>query len=121
MFDLKLNQQILRQAPKVVSVSLAGEVDINNGLQAEEYFDRMLQQDQPQHVLLDLGDLTFAGSVFYSSLLYWRKELTRRGGQLVLYGLRPEIAGSMRIMGLDHVLTIRADQPSALDAVSHGG
>src|SRR5437868_14717011 len=106
MFDLKLSRQTLSQSPKLVLVSLAGEVELTNGLQAEQYFDRMLQEDQPRHVLLDLSGLTFASSVFFSALLFWREELTRRGGRLVLYALRPEIAGTIRILSLDRVLTI---------------
>jgi stage II sporulation protein AA (anti-sigma F factor antagonist) len=118
MFDLKMDRQTLRQSPKVVVVSLAGEVEASNGLQVEQYVDRVLQEEQPRHILLDLGGLTFAGSVFFSALLFWRDRLTRQGGQLVLYGLRPEIVRTMRILALDRVLTIRADQPCALDALS---
>jgi anti-anti-sigma factor len=121
MFDLKLSRQTLLQSPKVVMVSLVGEVEFTNGLQAEQYFDTMLQEDQPKNVLLDLSGLTFASSVFFSSLLFWREELTRRGGRLVLYALRPEIASTMRILGLDRVLTICPDQPSGLDALSRAG
>ena len=121
MLDLTLSRQTLELSPKVVLISIAGQVDIDNGLQAEKYFETMLQEDQQQHVLLDLDGLTFAGSAFFSSLLFWREALTRKGGQLVLYGLRPEIAGTMRILGLDKVLTIRADQPAALIALLRTG
>jgi len=117
MLGLTLSRQTLLQCPKVVAVSLAGQVEIDNGLELEQYFDRVLQEDQPRHVLLDLGGLSFAGSVFFSSLLFWRQALARQGGRLVLYGLRPEIAGAIRTLALDQVLTIRADQPSALDAL----
>jgi anti-anti-sigma factor len=119
--DLKLNRQTVAQSPKVVVVSLAGQVEGANGLQAERYFDEMLRQEQPRHVLLDLRGLTFAGSVFFSSLLFWRETLARQGGQLVLYGLRPEISSTMRILALDEVLPISADQPSALETVSRTG
>jgi stage II sporulation protein AA (anti-sigma F factor antagonist) len=118
MLDLNLSRQTLGLSPKVVLVAIAGQVDIDNGLQAEQYFEKVLQEDQPRHVLLDLDGLTFAGSAFFSSLLFWRETLTRKGGKLVLYGLRPEIAGTMHILGLDKVLTIRADQPAALVALA---
>jgi len=118
MLNLKLSRQTLLQSPKVVQVSLAGEVEPINGMQAEQYFDRMLQEEKPAHVLLELGGLTFASSVFFSALLFWREKLTSRQGRLVLHGLRPEIANTVRILALDRVLTICPDQPSALAAVS---
>jgi anti-anti-sigma factor len=118
MPDLRLIRQTLAQSPRVVLVSIAGQVNVANGLQAEQYFDKVLQEEKPRHVLLDLHGLTFAGSLFFSSLLFWREKLAAQGGQLVLFGLRPEINSTLRIMALDQVLTIRADQPSALAAVS---
>ena len=118
MLNLKLSRQTQCQSPKVVIVRFAGEVEASNGLQVEQYFERMLQEEQPRHVLLDLGEMTYASSVFFSSVLFWKKQLTRHGGQLVLYGMRPEIASTMRIMGLEQVLTVRTDQPDAVEAVS---
>src|SRR5262245_16234528 len=118
MLNLKLSRRTLRESPTVVQVSLAGEVEVTNGLQAEQYFDRMLEEDQPVHVLLDLSGLSFASSVFFSALLFWREALTRRHGRLVLHGLRPEIANTMRILALDRVLTVCPDQSSALETVS---
>jgi anti-anti-sigma factor len=100
-----------------VVLRLAGEVEIFSAQEAERYFDRLVEEEQPRHVLLDLSELTFASSVFFSSLLFWREEMTRRAGQMVLYGLRPEIASTLRIVALDQVLTIRPDQPSALAAL----
>jgi anti-anti-sigma factor len=117
MPDLKVTQQPLWQSPKVIVVSVAGQVDTSNGLQVDQDFDRVLQEQQPRHVLLDLRGLTYASSVFFSSLLFWREQLARQGGQLVLFGVRPETASTMRILALDRVLTIRADQASAIDTL----
>jgi anti-anti-sigma factor len=116
--DLELSRQTVWQSPKVVILSITGEVEASNALQAEQYFDRLIQEDQPRHVLLDLSGLNFANSVFFSSLLFWREELTRRGGQLVVYGLRPEMLSTIRIVALDQILTIRPDQVAALDTLS---
>lgn len=117
MLDLKLSRQLLEQSPKVVVVTLRGQAEYSNGMQAEQFFDRMLQEEKPRHVLMDLCGLTFADSAFFSSLLFWKAGLARQGGQLVLFGLRPEIAGILRVMTLDRVLTIRPDQSSAIDAL----
>ncbi len=114
---LELSQQALRHAPKVIVLSIAGEAEASNGLQLEQYFDQVVQAEQPRHVLLDLSGLTFAGSAFFSSLLFWREEMTGRGGLLVLYGLQPEVASTLRILTLDRVLTVRPDRQAALLAL----
>ena len=120
MAALDLSQQTLQPSPKVVTLTVAGEADAINSLRAEQFFEGVLEADQPRHVLLDLSGLTFAGSAFFSSLLFWREEMTKRGGVLVMYGLRPEIASTMRILTLDHLLTVRPDQQAALDALPRG-
>jgi anti-anti-sigma factor len=117
MFDVKLSQQTIRESPRVILVGIAGEADAANGCRTESYFDEVLQTTQPRHVLLNLGDLTFAGSAFFSTLLFWREAMSKRGGMLVLFGLKPEIASTMRILALDRVLTVRADEQAALAAL----
>jgi anti-anti-sigma factor len=120
MPNLKLNRQVVRQSPRIVILSIAGEVEFLNAPQVERYFDQLVQEERPRHVLLDLAGLSWASSVFLSSLLFWREELTRLGGQLVLYGLRPEMLSTLRIVALDQVLAIRHDQASALGALGEG-
>jgi anti-anti-sigma factor len=117
MADANLSHQTVQQSPKVVMVRIEGEAHVGNGLQIENYFDGVLQSEEPQYVLLDLSDLTFAGSAFLSSLLFWREEMAKRGGKLVLYGVRPEIYSTMRILTLDRVLTLCPDQQAGLAAV----
>jgi stage II sporulation protein AA (anti-sigma F factor antagonist) len=117
MADLKLSRRKAQDAAPVVVVRLTGEMGGGNGRQADAYFDETLQAEKPRHVLLDLGDLTFADSAFFSSLLFWREEMMKRGGALVLFGLRPEIASTMRLLTLDRILTVRPDEPTALAAL----
>ena len=116
MTDVNLSQQTVQESPKVVVLQMVGEAHFSNGQQIEKYFEEVLESAQPQHMLLDLSELTFAASAFFSSLLFWREEMTKRGGKLVLFALRPEIFSTMRILTLDRVLTIRPDQPAALAA-----
>jgi stage II sporulation protein AA (anti-sigma F factor antagonist) len=114
MADLQLSRQTVQESPKVVCWRIAGELDENNGRQVESYFDELVQAEQPRHVLLDLSGLIFAGSSFFGSLLFWKEEVGKNGGSLVLFGLRPEVASTMRIFALDRVLSICDDQQAAL-------
>jgi anti-anti-sigma factor len=114
MASAKLSRQQLPQAPGVLVIAVSGDVDGSNSDEIERFFDSALEQDKPQHVLLDLTGLTFASTEFYSCLVFWRDELGRRGGKLVLYGLPAIIASTLRIFSLDRVLTNRPDQAAAL-------
>ena len=117
MSDIKLSRQTLQESPKIVVLSIIGEGNYQNGREIETYFEEMMQTDKPRHVLLDLAGLIFAGSVFFGSLLFWRESMINQGGMLMLCGLRPEIASTLRIATLDRVLKIFPDQQAALAAL----
>ena len=117
MPDLNLSHETVQESPRVVAVRVGGDVDSGNARQLEGYFDSALQGAQPKHVLLDLSGVSFGDTTFFSALLFCKEELTKRGGKLVLFGLRPELFSTMRILTLDRVLTIRPDQAAALAAL----
>jgi len=121
MSDVTLTHRTLSESPKIVLVSIVGQGNGQTGPRIEIYFDQMLETEKPRHVLLDLSDLTFAASVFFGSLLFWRETLASQGGKLVLFGLRPEVASTLRIATLDRVLTIRPDRHAAFAALLAAG
>jgi len=118
MAELNLTRETLQPSPKVVVLRIAGELDESNGRKVETYFDDTVAAEAPRDVLMDLSGLAFAGSIFFGSLLFWREELAKGGGTLVLFGLRPEVASTMRIFALDRLVTICDDQAAALAKVN---
>ena len=114
MAEVNLSHERVQEGPRVAVVRIGGDIDSTNGRAVESYFDTVLQAEQPRHVLLDLGGVTFGDSAFFSSLLFWREELLKDGGKLVLFALRPELISTMRILTLDRVLTIKPDRAAAL-------
>ena len=118
MSDIRLEHETVQTDPKIVLMRIAGEVDGTNGRQVETYFNDLIDSEKPHDVLVDLSSLSFAGSGFFGSLLFWKEEVANAGGQLVLFGLRPEIASTMRIFSLDRVVTICEDQQAAQTKVA---
>jgi anti-anti-sigma factor len=114
MADAHLSHERVQESPRVIVVRIHGDVEASNGRAVENAFEGALQAEQPRHVLLDLSGVTFGDSAFFSSLLFWREEMTKRGGRLVLFGLRPELLSTMRILTLDRLLTVKPDQAAAL-------
>lgn len=114
MPDLNLSHQTLQDSPKTVVMSILGELDQTNGREVESYFNALVDSEKPRHVLVDLSGLAFAGSGFFGSLLFWKEEVAKAGGRLVLFALRPEIASTMRIFSLDRIVPICDDREAAL-------
>jgi anti-sigma B factor antagonist len=119
MPELNLRHQTIQDSPRIVVMQIDGEVDFDNARQVENHFDSVLQEAQPQHVLLDLSGVPFGDSAFFSALLVCREEVMKRGGQLILFSLRPELSSTIRILTLDRVLSIRPNQAAALAAVQN--
>ena len=115
MVPLQLGRERVQQSPCVVVLRIAGDVDYLNVQAVEKHFGDMLEAEQPRHVLLDFTGLTFIVTPFLGSLLFWKDQLARDGGRLVVFGLRPAIASTMRAMNLQRVLTLCADRETALN------
>ena len=115
MASIDLKQETIQPSPKIVLLTISGELDETNGRQVESYFNNLIDTEKPRHVLVDLTGLAFAGSSFFGSLLFWKEELAKGKGMLVLFSLRQEIASTMRLFSLDRVITICPDRQAALD------
>src|SRR5579884_1371677 len=115
--ELNMSHQALRDAPRVVQVRIGCDVESGNGQEVEKYFNYVLQSERPRHVLLDLGGVAFGDTAFFSLLLFWNEEVQKAGGKLVLFGVRPELHSTLRLLSFDKFLTIRPDQEAALAAL----
>jgi anti-anti-sigma factor len=118
--QIALSRKTVREAPKAIALSIAGEIDESNGRQLERYFDEAVAAERPRDVLLDMSAVTFASSAFFGSLLFWKEEVAKGGGRLVLFALQPQVASTMRIFAIDRVVTACPDQAAALAALAAG-
>jgi anti-anti-sigma factor len=110
---LTLAHQRLQESPRIVQIKIVGDVDFSNGQEVEKYFSTVLQAEQPRHVLLDLGGVSFGDTAFFSLLLFMKEEVQKGGGKLVLFAVRPELHSTLRLLSFDKFLTIRPDQEAA--------
>lgn len=117
MTKLTLTRQMIREVPGVLVVRLAGTVDSDNGRSVDEYMKESFQVEQPCHVLLDCGGLAYAPSAFLGSLLFWKDQVGKRGGMLVLFGLQSLVADILQVVGFHRLFTLTADQETALAAL----
>ena len=118
MSQLDLSHEVVQDSLKVVCLALEGELDSSNGRSAETYFEETWEKESPRHVLLDLEKLTFAGSIFFSALLFWRETVNAGGGKLVVFGPTSEVLSTMRLFTMDRILTICPDRQAAMEEIA---
>jgi stage II sporulation protein AA (anti-sigma F factor antagonist) len=114
---LNLGHEQLQKTPSIVVVRIGGDVDFSNGQEVEKYFNTVLEAQQPRHVLLDLGGVSFGDTAFFSLLLFMREEVQKGGGKLVLFAVRPELHSTLRLLSFDKFLAIRPDQSAARESL----
>src|SRR4051812_7350844 len=113
MADFSMNWQRIDPTRDVVVIRLAGAVDYADQKFVETQFASMLTQENPKHVLMDFREITFVVTPFLGSLLFWREQMMKRGGSLVLFGLRRGMAVAVEHLYLQRVLTICEDEEAA--------
>lgn len=66
------------------------------------------------NVAVDLADVSLLASAGLGTLLTLNKSCRAGGGRLVVFNLRDDIRGMMKISRLDRVLDIRPDRAAAM-------
>jgi anti-anti-sigma factor len=117
MAKLTLTRQMLSEVPGVLVVRLAGTVDSDNGRSVDEYMKESFQALQPTNVLLDCSNLAYVPSAFLGSLLFWKEQISKRGGRLVLFAVQSFVADILQAVGFTRLFSLSADQDSALAAL----
>lgn len=67
---------------------------------------------------LDLSAVQLMGSCGLGLLLTIRKEATASKGRVVLFGVNPEIMGTLKVTKLDTLLTIAKDRKAAVASLT---
>ena len=80
--------------------------------------DRSLAKGK--RVILDLSSLLFLGSAGLSVMLACLERAREGGGRLVIAGLGAECEAVLRVSGLNRILDLFPDVPSALEALGSG-
>jgi len=86
-------------------VNVQGDVDMATAPQ----FRTLLLQSAAESVgplLLDLSGVAYMDSSGVGTMVYLKREIERRGRQLVLIGLQPRVRGVLEITHLDRFFTI---------------
>jgi anti-anti-sigma factor len=70
-----------------------------------------------KNTIIDLSQVDFIASMGLRLLIGLARALTRKGGQLVLFGAQDQVREIFDSVALSDIITIRADEASALSAL----
>ncbi len=86
--------------------------------QAADIVMEPLRQQEVPMVVVDLGDVSYFGSVFLALLLRCHKFVKSRGGELVLCGASKMASELLRVTALDTLWAIYDSREDALEALA---
>jgi anti-sigma B factor antagonist len=99
-------------------VSISGRIVQNDLDEKRAALDRLLGPGESAHpLLLDLSAADFIDSSGLSWLLVWHKRYNGANSKLVLHSIPPTILDVLRMMRLDMVFHIAADEKAAREVV----
>ncbi len=103
--------------PHTKCIRLNGRLD-HKGSGAIELRFTALTASNADAAAIDMACVDCIASIGMRLLLSCAKAKAGRGGRMVLFGLQPLVLEAMHSAGIDTLIGIHADQPSALAALS---
>lgn len=98
-------------------VVLTGRLDAAGAAEIETYFTGLVSAGG-RHVLLDLREVTFLGSLGIRMIIANARVLQRRGLGFVLFGAQPQAADVLETVDLASLVPIVATEAEALARIA---
>ena len=87
-----------------VRATIGGEITLANSPAVRDELLRLVKQERPRHVVLDLGEVSYMDSSAIAVLVEVRRALRAEGGEHVrLENLRPRVRGLLQISRLESI------------------
>jgi len=106
---MNLQIETRQTKPEVVTLVLQGPLDGETHQTLDGEIHRLLAASV-RVVVLDMGGVDFISSAGVGALASAKTSLTRKGGQLAMTNLQPQVAKVLEIMRLVPVLGVFQDQ-----------
>jgi len=107
-------QTDLNKLPSVTVVEIVGDIDTNTAPLAQE---QILPLAQPEtRMILEMTNVPYMSSAGLRMLLSLYRQLSAKGGQIILVGLSEEIQDTMSMTGFLDFFQIRNSLEEALEA-----
>lgn len=119
--DLVSNAQIDREGDEaVLSAKVTGEINLHNSPALRSDLLRFVEEEDPDHVVLDLGDVPYMDSSALAVLVEVLKAVRSDGGTVRLTHLKPRVRGLLQIARLDSIFELEAAEEAEADETAGG-
>lgn len=98
----------------VLIIRLKGELDHHTAEKLKEQVEQRLEDKSVRHILLNLADLSFMDSSGLGVILGRYKQISQKGGQMIVCAISPTIYRLFELSGMFKILHIAEDEEQAL-------
>lgn len=99
---------------EVLVVRLIGELDHHHADRVKSAIESIIEKDEIQHIVLSLSELQFMDSSGIGMILGRYKQITQKGGKMVICSTNPTIYRMMELAGLLKILKVEENEREAL-------
>ncbi|MDQ0339163.1 stage II sporulation protein AA (anti-sigma F factor antagonist) [Caldalkalibacillus uzonensis] len=101
----------------VLIIRLAGELDHHTAEQLRRKAEQKLSEENINHILLNLADLTFMDSSGLGVILGRYKQISQQGGQMIVCAISPTIYRLFELSGMFKILKFVDSEEQALETL----
>lgn len=94
-------------------IRLNGRLDMKGAGEIDLRFTSLTTTDSSD-ILVDMNGVDFIASIGMRLLLSCAKAKITRGGRMALFGLQPMVKEALEMAGIDSLIPLFADEPTAL-------
>jgi stage II sporulation protein AA (anti-sigma F factor antagonist) len=102
---------------KTLIVRLKGELDHHTAEVVKAKLEQAITQDQLTHIILSLKDLNFMDSSGLGVILGRYKQITAKGGKMVVCDISPAVHRLFEMSGLFKILAIHDTERQAISSL----
>ncbi|GAB4107625.1 STAS domain-containing protein [Echinicola sediminis] len=96
---------------------LKGQVDASNSVELDEAVQAALNQNL-RTIMVDGSGLEYISSAGLGVFMSYLEDFEEKEVQFLIYGLSEKVANVFHILGLDQLITIKANKEEALQTIN---
>lgn len=98
----------------VLCIRLVGELDHHTANLLRERVNAVMEEEIVQHILLNLGNLSFMDSSGLGVILGRYKKIASLGGEMVVCSISPAVRRLFELSGMFKIIRLETDEQYAL-------